>query len=62
MKFVIANSKKYGIHPAVKIADTNVGGGEGFETYPLYALGFLEKRKEQKIIPAVDVKNIKVPE
>ncbi|MCF0241896.1 MAG: hypothetical protein HUK25_04615, partial [Treponema sp.] len=53
---------KYGIHPAVKIADTNVGGGEGFETYPLYALGFLEKRKEQKIIPAVDVKNIKVPE
>ena len=62
MKFVIANSKKYGVHPAVKIADSNVGGGEGFYTYPLYSLGFIQRQKKQKIIDLVDVKNIKVPE
>lgn len=62
MKFVLANSKKYGIHPAVKIADSNVGGGEGFDTYPLYSLGFIPKKQTKKIVDAVDVKNIKVPE
>ena len=41
MKFVLANQKKYGVHPAIKIADANIGGGEGFNTYPLYYLGFL---------------------
>ena len=37
MKYVLSNPKKYGEHPAEKYADTNVGGGEGFDTYPLYA-------------------------
>ena len=62
MKFVLANSKKYGFHPAVKIADSNVGGGEGFDTYPLYALGVMNKRKKKDIVEIVDVKNLKVPE
>ncbi len=62
MKFVIANAKKYGAHPAIKIADANIGGGEGFTTYPLYYLGFLPQKPKSNIIEAVDVKNIKVPE
>lgn len=62
MKFVIANEKKYGSHPAVKIADSNVGGGNGFDTYPLYSLGFISKKQAKNIVDTVDVKNIKVPE
>ncbi len=62
MKFVLANQKKYGVHPAIKIADANVGGGEGFCTYPLYYLGFLPQKSKTNIIEMVDVKNIKVPE
>ena len=61
MKFVLANPQKYGEHPAVKIADANVGGGNGFDTYPLYALGFMEKKDGKNIVKKVDVKNIKVP-
>lgn len=62
MKFVLANQKKYGSHPAVKIADSNVGGGEGFSTYPLYSLGFMQKKQMKNIVDAVDVSNIKIPE
>ncbi|MCR5723915.1 MAG: AAA family ATPase [Treponema sp.] len=62
MKFVIANQKKYGVHPALKIADANIGGGPGFNTYPLYYLGFLPEKPKAHIIEAVDVKAIKIPE
>ncbi|WP_027727919.1 ATP-binding protein [Treponema sp. C6A8] len=62
MKFVIANAKKYGSHPAIKIADTNVGKGPGYDTLPLYALGFINEKSEKYIIPVIDVKNIKIPE
>lgn len=62
MKFVLANSKKYGKHPAIKIADSNVGSGDSFDSYPLYSLGFIQKQQKQNIIPFVEVKNIKVPE
>lgn len=62
MKYVLANPKKYGSHPAVKIAAANLGGGKGFETYPLYALGFFEKPQQAKIVPEIDVKNLKVPD
>lgn len=62
MKFVIANPNRYGKHPAVKIADTNLGGGEGFDTYPLYALGFLPQKRNPNIVEMVDVTKIKVPE
>lgn len=62
MKFVIANSKKYGTHPAVKFADANVGGGQGYSTYPLYALGFLPEKPKETKLEIVDVKNLKVPE
>ena len=62
MKFVIANQKKYGVHPAVKFADANIGGGQGFDTYPLYALGFLSQKPKKNIIEMVDVSKIKVPE
>ncbi|MBO4374126.1 MAG: ATP-binding protein [Lachnospiraceae bacterium] len=62
MKFVLSHPKKYGKHPAVKYADTNVGSGEGFRTYPLYALGFLEEPEPATIVPVVDVSKLKVPE
>ena len=55
MKYVLANAKKYGVHPAVKFADTNVGGGKGFVTLPLYALGFLPEPEEQLIVPEVSI-------
>lgn len=59
MKYVISHPEKYGVHPAIKYADTNVGGGEGFVTYPLYALGFLEnKSNDQYIVPTVDVSHL----
>ncbi len=61
MKFVLANPKKYGSHPAVKIADSNVGSGNGFDTYPLYALGFIPPRKVKNIVPTIDVKNLQIP-
>ncbi|MCR4908117.1 MAG: AAA family ATPase [Lachnospiraceae bacterium] len=62
MKFVIANPKKYGRHPAIKFADSNVGSGAGFDTYPLYATAFMDTGPEEMIVPVVDVKNLKVPE
>lgn len=59
MKHVISNPKKYGRHPAVKYADTNVGGGEGFKTYPLYALGFLENQEDKPfIVPEMDLSSL----
>ena len=61
MKFVIANQKKYGKHSAVKFADTNVGGGEGFITLPLYAIGLIELNNEQRIVDTIDLSNLKVP-
>ena len=62
MKFVLENSKKYGQHPAIKIADANVGGGKNFDTFPLYSLGFIQKKHENNIVQTIDVKNIKVPD
>jgi len=62
MKYVLANQKKYGIHPAIKIADANIGASAGFETYPLYALGFMQKKQEEKILPIIDVTKLKVPD
>lgn len=61
MKFVLANQKRYGTHPAVKIADSNVGGGENFETYPLYSLGFLQKSKSPKIVETINLADLSVP-
>ncbi|MCR5702969.1 MAG: AAA family ATPase [Lachnospiraceae bacterium] len=62
MKYVISNPKKYGKHPAVKFSDTNIGCGEGFLTYPLYAAGFMSKKKDKAIIPIIDVVELKVTE
>ena len=62
MKFVLAHPKRFGEHKAVKYADTNVGEGEGFETYPLYALGFFNKDNSAHVIPTIDVLGLKVPE
>ena len=59
--FVIANQKKYGKHPAVKFADTNVGRGDGFITLPLYAIGLIELDNKQIIVDTVDLGNLKVP-
>ena len=61
MKYVLAHPQKYGKHKAVKFADTNVGEGEGFVTYPLYALGFMDKGETPRIIPQFDYASITVP-
>lgn len=61
MKYVIANPKKYGAHKAVKFADTNVGEGNGFYTYPLYAIGFIRKKNRNEIVNAIDVSKLEVP-
>ncbi len=61
MKFVIANQNKYGKHPAVKFADTNVGRGDGYTTLPLYAIGLIEPNNEQMIVDIGDLSKLKVP-
>ena len=53
MKYVIANPQKYGVHPAIKIADTNVGVGPGYKTYPIYALGFLPSGQDTFIVKEI---------
>ena len=55
MRYVLKNPKKYGAHPAIKLAATNVGGGEGFVTLPSYALGFLEKDAQALVAPSVSI-------
>lgn len=64
MKFVLEHPGRFGRHPAVKYADTNVGGGDGFATYPLYALGLLKSDDHPFIVPAVDIDavNANLPE
>lgn len=62
MKFVLANPKRFGTHKAIKIADTNIGQGEGFKTYPLYSLGFIGKNTEKFIVPSPDVAVLQIPE
>ncbi|MCR5268730.1 MAG: AAA family ATPase [Lachnospiraceae bacterium] len=61
MKYVIANPEKYGRHSALKFADTNMGGSEGFDTYPLYAAWFMKHDRQDNIVPVVDVTGLKVP-
>ena len=61
MKYVIKNQKKYGVHPAIKFADTNIGKGEGFTTLPLYAIGFIEGDRERHIVDVADVSKLTVP-
>lgn len=55
MKFVLSKPQKYGVHPAIKFADTNVGAGEGFVTYPLYALGFLDIAGQAPQLPHIEI-------
>ena len=62
MKFVLANPKRFGLHPAIKIADTNVGTTNDFDTLPLYSLGFIPQEKKTNIVEMVDVTNLKAPE
>lgn len=62
MKFVLANPKRFGVHPAVKIADTNVGTSNNYDTLPLYSLGFIHQEKKANIVEMVDVTNLRVPE
>lgn len=46
----------------VKIADTNVGTTNDFDTLPLYSLGFIQQEKKAHIVEMVDVTNLMVPE
>ena len=53
MRYVLGHPGKYGFHPALKLADTNVGGGDGFITHPHYALGFLQNTVVEPSVPEV---------
>ncbi|MCR5620615.1 MAG: AAA family ATPase [Treponema sp.] len=61
MKFVLANPKRYGEHPAMKIADANMGQGKGFDSYPLYSLAFMQEDNGPGIVEMPDVKKLKLP-
>lgn len=61
MKFVIANQKKYGKHPVIKFADTNVGGGEGFTILPLYAIGFIEPKNKKNVVEIISFSDLNIP-
>ena len=60
MRYVLEHPKKYGEHTAIKFADTNVGGGKGFVTLPLYALGFLEEAITDLVLPQVGLGDLRV--
>lgn len=62
MKFVLAHPGRFGEHKTVKFADTNIGGGDGFKTYPLYALGFLKREEKSMIVDFPNPGDFKVPE
>ena len=55
MRYVLKNPKKYGAHPAIKLAGTNVGGGEGYVTLPHYALGFLDVAEGTLTVPEIQI-------
>ncbi len=61
MKYVISHPQKYGVHQAIKYCDTNVGGGNGFYTYPLYAVGLTDSGVKNGVITPVNVSELKVP-
>lgn len=61
MKFVPSHHERFGEHKAVKYADANIGEGEGFKTYPLYALVFLKKEEKHMIVDFPDPGELKVP-
>lgn len=62
MKYVLSNPKKYGEHPAIKLADSNTGKTGNFITLPLYSLGFINNNPTKSIVEEIDVKNLKIPE
>ena len=55
MKFVLANPKRFGLHPAVKIADTNVGTTNDFDTLP-----YRKCRCLQKLSDSVNVMKVRI--
>ena len=45
-----------------KILDGDLGAGVGFETFPLYALGFMkDERKKKNVAKMIDATKIKAP-
>lgn len=62
MKHVLANPKKYGVHPAIKISDTNIGEGIGFKTFPIYYCGFLPENQKEYLLPTYNFDDLKIPE
>ena len=60
MKYVIAHPGKYGTHQAIKFSDTNIGSGDGFETYPLYGMWFVDEDNKSCVIPDVDLSGISI--
>ncbi|MBR0474919.1 MAG: ATP-binding protein [Erysipelotrichaceae bacterium] len=62
MKYVLQHPQKYGKHSAIKIADTNIGNGELFKTYPLYYTGFLKESYPANILKKISFDDLKIPE
>ena len=62
MKYVLANPQKYGAHPAIKFSDTNVGKGDGFTTYPIYAADFYFSYHREITLQETDVSALAVPD
>ena len=58
MKYVLANPEKYGKHPAIKFADVNIGHSSDYVTYPIYALPFILKKKDEPMIVDYDVSDV----
>ena len=47
--------------PTFTIVNEYEGGGEGFITLPLYAIGLIELNNEQRIVETADLSKLKVP-
>ena len=63
MKYVLDNPKKYGAHPAIKLADSNIGNSGKYLTYPIYALPFiLNKLNDPMIISTEEVNGAYSPD
>ncbi len=61
MKFVLQNPRRFGKHPAIKISDTNIGTGDGFDTYPIYFTGFLNEENDSLIVPQHRFDDLVIP-
>lgn len=56
MKYVLSHPEKYGNHIGIKIADANIGSTGLYNTYPLYAIGFIPTDNPSLTVPEIRIK------